>query len=94
MASGLLPEKTVHAVAERPAWTWLSGKTPPVEAEGRIRAGRARMGFARRGAMVREKRRGEKNGRKISGRKTGNGLLQRKFHVYKSTAGERAGNRE
>src|ERR1035441_7121545 len=34
IGSGLLPEKTVHAVPVMPARTWLRGKTPPVEGGG------------------------------------------------------------
>jgi hypothetical protein len=34
IGSGLLPEKTVHAVPVRPPCTWLRGKTPPVEGGG------------------------------------------------------------
>jgi hypothetical protein len=34
MGSGVVPEKTVHAVAVRPRWTSLRGKKPPVEGGG------------------------------------------------------------
>src|ERR1017187_104962 len=34
IGSGLLPEKTVHAVPVMPARTWLRGNTPPVDGGG------------------------------------------------------------
>jgi hypothetical protein len=34
MGSGVVPEKTVQAVAVRPRWTSLRGKKPPVEGGG------------------------------------------------------------
>jgi len=66
--------KDVHAVAERPAWTWLSGKTPRWRRRAGFEPGERGWVARSRSDGCEEKAPGREERPQEFGRKTGNGF--------------------